>query len=330
MPSDIDSQADKNTLLFLMASVSPLVADSLERESYRITCDTDEASIDHILGDAIRNLFKDVNSVGIILNVDPTDYIDDLPELRMLLELVQLLLPNTLYASLKTDTRLRTMVEHVVGGTLSDHETVIETYLSQLGGLDSTPALRPHLTDFIDGMYPLIKQTPLFSDYLKNIIDLLHQERPSVISDDERHSLYRDVLRKRIGLLSDAINSFDDYPEYQSLVTLQNFIIRDFIAPDNFINYAYLLLENESTLPPEIHDGYQTKWYHYRVSHPWCFDYHQVRKQSISRSHQIAILCFAFAMNDSVGGYSVWVNELLKKYPDLDGINQIISNLFSE
>lgn len=336
MVSEIQNNQDKNSLLFIMASISPLVQESINLELYRSKADSDGSTEEYILEDSFTRLLQDLEIIGLTFNIDMSDYVDDMGKLSLFVQLAQLLLPNSLYDVIKTDTQIRSLIDHILKGSLGSENSVIQTYLSELGGLDGNLPIRPALADFIDQLYPLVTQTEVFSDYLTNLFNLHEDERPALIVDDERHAQYRAVLRDKIGLLSDAVNLFETWDGFPKLMSAMNFIIRDLIAPDNFTDYAYLLLENKDTLPEELHQGYLDKWRHYYVSHPWCFSYYKVRGEGegilpIPWEYRTLIACFTYAMGATTKeAYKAGVADLRRYYPVDEQTDAIIAPLLQE
>lgn len=317
-----------NTVLFNMASLSPTVRDSIENETYRTSADSDGSTDAYILEQSFKNLMIDLSTIGLTFDIDLSDYVEDYGKLSKFIQLAGLLLPNSLYTLIGTDNRIKKLIEDISGGTLGDNHTTIQTYLIELGGLEGTQPIRPELMDLIDELYLLVSQTNLFSDYLKNLIDLHNQERPSVLSDHHRHAEYRTRIRELIGLLSDAVNLLENTPSYDQLLIVQKYLILDLIAPDNFVDYAYLFLESKDTLPPELVDGYYTKWSQYKVSHPWCFEYYTLRNIQPSSIYCDLIICFAYALsNGDQARYSKLTAPLREKFSD-EALDRMISSLF--
>lgn len=315
-----------NTHLFLMASLSPEVAKCLEQETYRFSADVDESTENHILEQCVYAMLKDVETIGVTLDIDPSDYIEDHNALSQLIQCVELILPNGLYPTLKRDECVRNLIRDILLGSIGDGSSVIHVYLSELAALDGGIPHRLHLVDAIDRLYTQISQTGVFTGYLKNMLDLLEQEKNAPESDPERHILYNRKVREIIGLLSDAVNLFDKDVDYTSLLKIQNIIIKDFLSPDNFIEYAYLLLESPDTLPPELESGYSNKWMHYNVSHKWRWFYYPTRKiKTIERPYQIINACFTYAISASKEQYQERMMPMRMMFPDDHVDNQILT-----
>lgn len=324
MTPDINNNQNKNAQLFIMASLSPLVSKSLDLELYRANADPDESTLDFILTDAFNNLLKDCETIGVIFDVDASDYVEDMSALAHFLQLVELILPNGLYPLLKKDQSLCQMVRDILQGNVGDHGTVIQTYLTELAALDGGIPHRDHLVDAIDALYSSVSQTPVFTDYLKNLIELLDEERPIPNTDQERHIAYSAKARDLIVRMSDAVNLFEEDPTYPRLTQIQNVIIRDLLAADNFVEYAYLLLEGPDTLPEELVAGWMRKWQHYLVSHRWCWLYYTTRNiQEIDRAFQIMIACFTYARSVNVEEYKERMHAMRVMYPDAPLDNSI-------
>lgn len=332
MLEEIDTLQTKNSLLFLMASLSPRVADSLNREDYKTSADSDGATEDYILDNSFRRYMLDLQNIGLIFNIETSDYIEDLGKLSRFLDLGCLLLPNSLYNKLKTDSRIKDLIESIVNGSLGDNEPAITIYLTELAGLDGSLPLRPYLSDFIDNLIPLVSQTDIFTDYLKQSLDLYYEERLAGVIDEERHAQYRDRIREFIGDLSDAVNRFESWDIFEDILKVQNMIINDLIVFENFIDYSYLFLESKETLPEDLHERYDNKWYLYKVSHPWCYEYYETRKQEVKSPYTVAIACFVYALHSkSKDAYKQEIKEFRRRYTDPSSmIDSVIFSLYQE
>lgn len=321
--------ADYNSLLFLMASISPKVADSLENELYRAAADSDMATDDYILTDSLKLLLADLTEIGIDVGIDYGDYTNDAGQLSQFLQFVQLLLPNTLYTLIQNNPRVYALIKAITEGSIGGLDTAIGIYLTELGGLDGGLAVYPDLTDYLDQVYPTVTQTPVFTDYLKNLIALKEEERPAETADDVRHEQYRDFIREFVGRMSDAVNAMEALPEYGEMARIQNLIIRDLTAADNFTDYAYLFLESHETLPDELHSGYDRRWYRAKVSRPWYFAYHQLRRLPVAKPMQKVIACVSYALHPTWDSYSQDIGIFRQAYPDQE-VDRIITALYAQ
>lgn len=319
---------NKNILLFKLASLSPTANNALDLELYRVNAESDEADLDFILTLSVTHLLKDLEEIGILVAADAVDFSDDLVRLSQFLDVAELLLPNGLYPLLKTDSRLRTLIRHIVEGSVGSGDLTITAYLDELAALDGGVPHRPHLVEAIDRLAVSFNQTEVFSDYLKNILDLQQEEKITTAIDDERMIAYHRTIKELIGRLSDAVNLFEDDPDYQDILKIQNACIFDFLAPDNLIAYTYLFLENSDTLPPELIEAYQRKWYHYKVSHRWCYDYYQLRKETeLTHPYRVILSCVAYAFSLTKDGYAQSSADLQTDHPD-PHIDRMIESLF--
>lgn len=327
----LDFNTDKtiNTALFLMASLSPKVKESIDLELYRASADSDGATDHFILDDAFVNLIQDLSNIGITIEFDYTNITDDLTRVFDIIQVTAYLFPNSLYPILKTQPEIKACLEHIVSGSLGEEETFIQTYLSELGGLDGKTALVPELTDILDQLYPLISQTEVFSDYMKNLLALASQERMSIEADPHDHQDFRDASRTLIGRMSDAVNMFADQDFYTRLCVIQNWAIKDTTSPSNFIAYNYLFTTDPESLPVDLVAGYHKKWYEYYVSHIWCLDYHLVRKLTPSYGEVIMMYCFAYARYPKVEDYTKYVETLKTLYPSA-AADQVIAHLYQD
>lgn len=320
-----DEDTNINSLLFMMASISPLVRESIERESYRDSALPDESTQIHILEDAFSNLIKDLETIGLSFDIEMSDYVDDSHKLSKFIELVKYILPGSFYDILKIDSQIRQLIENIVNGSIGSNNTFIQVYLIELAGLDGNIPIKPELIDFIDQIYPLTTQTEIFSDYLKNMIDLYNQERPTTTTDSERHIAYREIMKEKIGDFSYAVNKFEGYEYFSELLKIQNVFIRDLLAPDNFNEYSYLFLEDKHDLPQELQENYDRKWYHYHVSHRWSYPYFEIRNTTPSLAEQVAIACYNYMFNGmNRGAYDASMIKFRKDYPDQYKIDEKI------
>ncbi len=321
---ETESNQDINTALFLMASLSPKVKESIDLELYKQTADSDGSTDQYILDDAFLNLIRDIETIGLSLSFDYSDLTEDMSKLFKFLKFASYLLPNSLYDILKTDVKIRECINHILSGSLGEDNTLIQVYLSELGGLDGQDPLVPELTETLDEYYPIISQTEMFTDYIKRIHELVLSERLVVESDHQTHELFRNKARDLIGRFSDAVNVFSDQEIYDQLCTFQNWFIKDLTSPANFIDYNYIFAIDKDTLPEDLIEGHNQKLYHYEVSHLWCMPYYQVRKLEVSNVHKTIISCFFYACCITKNEYAQKRDSLNKAYPSLESNDPII------
>lgn len=323
------NDAATNTALFLICSMSPTAKNGIELESYRQTADQDMADNEHILESAFINLTKDLQTLGLVLEVDYSSVFETKDSLFSFLTLVSYLLPNPLYAILKRETKIKECLEHILTGSLGDDETLIQTYLSELGGLDGQDPLVPELATTIDHVYSAIGQTDQFTDYIRNIIQLVQDERLVVEADDESHNAYRAKLRSLISRFARAVNAFEHHPDYEKLASIQNHLILNFVAPDNFIEYNYLFVIGRTNIPDDLVASFDKKWYHYAVSNVWCAPYHDVRKTIPTEAEKLAMYCFVYAIHETQSEARQEMGTLVTRYPHLNA-KQVIDALYQE
>lgn len=284
-------------LLFTMASQSPLVKDRVERELYRVTADSDGSDDRYILEDAFQQYLIDLGNIGLHFTFDLTDYTGNWTRLEQFLQLTSYLLPASLYPRLQVDSSLRDLVQHCLSGTLGTDETLIHTYLSELGGLDGQLPLAPQFNNLIDELYVQVSQTEVFTDYLRNQLDLLNDAQIHQPMDADRHTQYRLFLKDTLGRLIDAISLFRHYPFYTDLEKLSQRVVQDFLSPTNALEYSYLFLESRDTLPSDVAERHDAKRYHYQVSHPWNVAYYTARRLTPDmRQIRILIRCVMYAL----------------------------------
>jgi hypothetical protein len=299
-----------------MANMSPLVRDSLEKESYRLTADSDGATEDYILADSFKLFIQEMDSLGLSLSLDTTSVIDDRSQLFPFLHLASYLMPASLYHQLKTQQHLRQVLGDLLTGSLGDaNASLIHNYLSELGGLDDQMALVPDLTDQADQLYLHITQSDVYTDYMTNLMVLVDEEKLALESDADSHAQYRDKLKVIIGRLTDAVNNFSRDPAFDELGQIQRFIIQDFINPSNFIAYNYLFTLSPDLLPDELIASWKQKQMGYQASHPWCSLYYTVRDLKPTSVQIIMLHCFLYALHGDRADYATVASELGKTYP---------------
>jgi hypothetical protein len=328
MPSP-ESDQNINTALFLMASLSPKVREMIDLELYRQTADSDASTEQYILDSALGEFVKDIDSIGLALDIDYGHLSEDLPKLFQLIHLAGYLLPNGLYSVIKANGLVADCIRHVLDGSIGDNHTAIQTYLSELGGLDGQEALLPDLTDFIDEIYSSLSQTEVFTDYLRNLLDLVSQEKLVVESDSESHTAYRNHIKEIIARQSDAVNSFSQHPAYERLCRIQKCCINDLTAPSNFIAYNYIFTTPVETIPDDLLESYKRRWYQYYVSHSWGLDYFGIRKLTPTDTQIMMLYIFAYATCSTRSEYDSRAQALRHAYPSPETETQILA-LYSE
>ena len=318
-----------NGFLFQICNLSPTAKNNIELELYRQNTESDGSTQEFILSDVFGDLIGDLQTIGIVISFDYSDIVLDVNKLSQFLHMVRYLLPNTLYDILKNNEKIQNCIDHILKGSLGYNETLIQTYLSELGGLDGQRALVPEISDIVDQLYSMISQTSVFTDYIKNLLDLTLQEKLMTSSNPDDHKEYRDYIRDLISRLSDAVNLFSNDSLYDQMCLIQNQIIRDLTASDNFINYRYIFLMSPDHLPEEFIESYNLKWYHYRVSHTWCIDYFNIRNLTPTPLQTNMMYCFSYALYKSQSEYETQIKETRQSYPAPE-VEFIIKALYQE
>lgn len=310
MIPSFDNDRTINSAIFTMTCLSPKAKSHIELESYRQSASLDECTEQHILESTFGEFIKDLETIGLTIDLDYSMYCNEMGLLFSFLNFSSILLPNTLYETIRTNEKVRNLITGVINGSLGNDHTAVEIYLSEIAGLDDQVPIFPELSDYIDQIYVHIKQTELFTDYLQNMIQLSSEERIMIESDHVIHSRYTDKLRDVIGRLSDAVNLFEGSEIYDKVCRIQHLIIRDLTSADNFHWYSYLLLETEWSIPEDLIESYRRRWYHYYVSHSWCYDYYTLRNISITDVSEITIPCFIYAINNDVEMFLKKLNSI--------------------
>lgn len=318
-----------NSLILRMAELSPSVGEALDLESYREISLKDEVTPKSILSDLLGKFFEDIESVGVVIEFDEEDYATDYGLLANLISLGELLLPHGLYQLMKTNSKIRMVIQHVVDGSLNAHETAIETYLTQVAGSEGSPPILPEIAEYLDSVIPLLSQTDLFRDYLENMCDLLDTERPAVEADASRHRDYNQITKDMIVKLTRAMSQVHPGEMPPELLHVFKVIVHDLKASDNFIDYAYMMLEKPDTLPPELIPGWERMWFRYRVSHRWCYEYYPTRAMEPTGIFPDVILCAEYMLCDSPSAYLTRTELVAQKY-SRHSLRTKIASLYEE
>ncbi len=326
MPDVADQPTDINTALFLLTSLSPSAKTSLGLDLQRFSV-LDDADEDYALGDALLNTIKDLNDLGIEVHFDYGDLLNNREELFKFIHLLHYLFPSSLYTLLRSQDHLKKTISDILSGSLSYDQSVLETYFSELGGLEGQEALVPELTETVDYYTTLLTQTPVFTDYLKQLLTLLADQSLTKESSSKDHDAYNLHLKKLITRFQFIVDQFNNQEKIHSFLNRYlSLFIGDMIKPDHFHTYHYLWLTQRDSLPEELIALFDQKWYHYRVSYPWCYDYYHLRNISINEEEAYLICGFAFVLHDN---YEAFEQFILKyQHPDLNTISLQFLNFY--
>ncbi len=321
----LEDPKNTNAIMFAMATLSPKAADSLETENYRFTAENDLSTEQYILEDAFHSLIKDLDTIGVLLKFDYTNYVNDRETLCKFLKLCSYILPNILYPKIKTDSILRSIIERIASGDLGDGGTFLQVYLSELGGLDDDLPVLPDLTDYIDSIYQVVDQSDNFSDYMKNLIFLYESETLTINSDQETHTLYKEKISDIFASLVDFQKIFAEDSKYRFVLSMSDRIIQDFLSPVNFSEYSYLLLHNEETIPEDLIEGYKRKWQYYFMSHSWCYDYYNLRHIDLEENDErwSVILMFLLSLKAAGFDFDSEIQSVELVYPNREELNKL-------
>ena len=317
-----------NNALFIMGSMSPKAKNNLELELYRETADSDGSTQQYILESVFKDLVDDLDNIGIQLRFDYTNTCNEMETLFSFLHLSAYLLPSTLYDFFLKNESLRNLLKDIVCGNLVSHETPLQVWLSELGGLDGGPARVPELTEYIDQIYSMVDQTPAFSDYFRKLHELVTDQKLVVDSSHEEHITYTDFTREYVGRVSDALNLFSDSPHYEEATKYLHFFIRDLTSSENYHDYRYIFTNPRNTIPDSLQERYDRRWYHYHMGNPWFLDYYLIRKTEPSQAIVLMMYSVAYGLSKLLNDYSRRVEKLRIMYP-FDG-EELILNLYGK
>jgi hypothetical protein len=316
--------ASIDAIITLMATLSPKARDNVEGELYRATASSDEATPAHILETVFSDFVDDLKEVGITLSLDLNEILNTPSLLGEFVELSSYILHNNLYAHVKGNPRIRSLINSILEGSAAEHETTIEAYLTGLAGLETDNPILPDLVYFIDANHSKIGQTGIFTDYLHEIKSLADDERLSVDSDDETHMAFSQRIKDIAGRFKNALLVYED----DSLFRIFNIFLRDLLSPMNFIHYSYLFLNKAEDLPEEIGELFRRRWYQFYVTHQIFPEYYTVRPgMSPSENMAKAMVAAAYTFSPDVEAFDRRMRDINELIPVEGGL---IRSLYEE
>lgn len=308
MPAAYDNEHTVNQAVMLMATLSPRARDSVDLELYRESADSDGSTPQYILEYVFVEFTKDLEDLGLQFDIDYSEYCSNLGTLFSFLRLGTVLLPNNLYALVKSNMRLRDTINAILDGNMDPTESVIHNYLSAIAGLEINNPIFPELTEFVDSIYHSVSQTDKFTTYLENVRELSQDEMVMAPSSQEDHLSYSDKIKLILTRLGQSIS---DYSETPDVYKTYRFIQNDLLAPANFHHYAYLFLQSKDSLPDDVGELFDRRWYEHYVSHRWFPEYHILRKTRPSQSDIICMLGMTYALSPTREDFDKRVTQLI-------------------
>ena len=312
---DFDQPATIDQLLFWMASLSPSVQDSLDRELYRQNADSDGSTAEIIMTDAFQLMMRDGASVGLQIEADWTEWMDRPEWIKDIIHLWSYLLPSGLYPQMRSNRRVGELVDHVLDGSGGHHETALQMMLSELGGLDGGVPLVPALTDVADQLYPVMVGSAIWSECLDRLQILLRDAQRGD-GDPDIHDQVRRCVRGRLNRLQTIIEMWHDHPLIDDLQGWQDRVIWAWTHLESVAEWAYVWLTNSETLPTPLHDQWTLRKHWMMVSDPWYPDYFKVRKLNPSPAQQLFVRCVAATDAKSPQAYQTALDSFCVRYPD--------------
>ena len=261
----------KNVDACLAACVqmSPSARKSVDNQYYLYRTNHDDIDKEDILRELVTNILVDLRVIGVTFNLSAEDLNMTDGTMVGFLDLCSLILPNTLYPTMKRKEDIRSLIEGIVEGSIGDNEPALITYLKELVGFDGTLPYYPELSEVVELLLASASSSEIFMTYLHTLVDDLHTENLLPHVDPTLHDLYIKLLRQwqwtiktfSDNLFPDVVN--DDLIQFNHFAKLW---IKDLQDPDLLIWRMYLFLTDPTTLPANIKDLFKIRTYGYTVS----------------------------------------------------------------
>lgn len=195
-------------VLWKMASLSQLAHGRLSDEVFRAHMDHDEDTPLAIVNDVQETFLADMREIGIFLACPTTDLTSGQDTTLWFLDLLEWVLPTSLYLIMRRDTTVVAFMRSLVGGSITDGD-LLPHWLEWVA--DHNPELRNAVDYYRDRLI----SSALFDNCFNSMIDDLDQEMPAPVMPHIQHvrtvADFFHRIHDKLAVLKDSIPDLPDH-----------------------------------------------------------------------------------------------------------------------
>ena len=245
-----------------IATLSPVAAHKLDTEQWRASFEDSEVDLEPIQQVLVTSLVADLTNIGVELVGSLEDVYASGYDLNLFLTACEWIFPNTLYPALRGDDVLQTIVRAIVVGDI-DGKDHVKSLLLYIGGEEPEEGYKPDLFDACQFTMGLLRSSPEFTTYLKNLLDQAQEELstdlPSLINDPKA---YHDAITSCVVKLHTVQQDLmkDLTVEQKALFEKRiHFSCRMILNPEYLNTFGWLLTTDPKTLDDFAKAVYEKK-----------------------------------------------------------------------
>lgn len=279
------SVRDVENVGFILTTVSPSARKMIDMETWRTFVSSDEGDADHILPLLFQCVITDLETIGVTCDVEYEALSLDPVAFFAFINLIRLILPNTLYPFVQDNDRARKAILSISDGSFSTGQSAIVTWLDLIAGPDGLPGLADGFRSIVQQIRSVTSSDERFMNYLLTLENNIGLSRLVPRLDHEATSQFIEVFKAclwRQVAVEDKVASLIPQADQATVARLVKRFSRDVISPDDLVMNRYLFLNSEATLPSDLHFSYKERWTQFKASHPLFETYYVERSMEMT------------------------------------------------
>lgn len=320
LPRDIESRVER------LAIISPTARNILTQERIHLLLIPDEIDADAIRQELFLAVVEDLSEMGVYFTCDNrTAYGETWDDFDTLLDVLEWVLPTTLYPKLQQYDTLRKLLTSLLEG-VSDDPILVQWF-------DTVGAFSPPVHDGCVFCRQNMRSNDMFTHYLENMQDLIKAEtliRANPPHNDQWNALKETLLQRTatvFGFLqSTTYCTADDSAALGR--RLEMWLLKPLgdIHLQDMLQFIYLTAPD--ALGGNDQSFYQKTLYEYHVSNRLFIPYYTVREKTPTFIDFMGMMCMDYALSISANDLTRRLSAYKVKYPSLnDAFDSVVNDL---
>lgn len=296
-----------STLILRICNVSPSARNYFDGAQSLVNVDDDETINSTDLNGVVEKFVDDLSDIGIDLHCTLNDLIVNLQTVDLFARLGEMIMPSSLYDTMKANPEIRDAIKNILQGSISDDPPIIP--ILQYFGYHNevfSETCGPVADFFLDK----ITSTEVFINYLSNLITVDNKLSGMLDMSIDKAAQYIKYMSQNMGLLhsriSDVLDKIQDEQNYVpagQLITQGTYAL---VSPMKLSQYAWIYLTpNDVELTgfeKELRVKYLDEIHKTILFYP---EFYIARDQSINKVEILVLLGFASVMVHTKSAFEI-------------------------